>query len=133
MFCICACISGDRLIELGDARLELIDGIVQRLHLAGNGVELAAGPFRLRIELLLQRIHRGGHLVGVVGGLLHQVLQHAEACVERRLKTLHHVEQLLHLRLQLDDLFGGRVGRSRRGGENESQGGGGEERGCGGL
>ena len=59
----------------------------------------------LRVQLLLQRSHGGGHLVGFVGGLLRQVLQHAHLRVQRRLQPLHLIQQLLHLRLQLHDLL----------------------------
>ena len=95
----------NRLVELGDARLQLVDRIVQRLHLAGDGIQLAAARFALRVDLLLQSVHGRGHLVGVVRGLLDQVLQHAETGVQGGLEPLHHVQQLLHLRLQLDDLL----------------------------
>jgi hypothetical protein len=39
------------------------------------------------------------------------------------LQALHHVEQLLHLGLQLDDLFRGRVRGHGRGGEKDGQDG----------
>ena len=66
------------------------------------------------VDLLLQVVHRRAHLLGLVRGLLRQVLQHAKARVQRRLQPLHHVQQLLHLRLQLDDLLRNRVCPYRR-------------------
>ena len=63
----------------------------------------------LLIDLLLQRVDRLAHLVGVIGGLLHQVLQNPKTGVEGGLQALHHVEQLLHLGLQLDDFLWSRM------------------------
>ena len=55
----------------------------------------------LLIDLLLQSVDGLAHLVGVIGGLFDQVLQNPETGVEGGLQTLHHVEQLLDLGLQL--------------------------------
>ena len=78
-------------------------------------VQLAADRIVLRGELLLQRGHGRGHLVGVIGRLLGQMLNDAQARVQCRLDALHPVQQLLHLRLQLDDLLRrGARGRGRR-------------------
>jgi hypothetical protein len=41
--------------------------------------------------------------------LLDQVLDDAEAVVDRGLEALHHVKELLNLGLQLDDFLGGGV------------------------
>jgi hypothetical protein len=71
-----------RFIQLGNAGLQLVDRVVQRLHLAGDGVQLAVARLALRVDLLLQGVDGRGHLVGVVRGLLHQVLQDAEAAIQ---------------------------------------------------
>jgi hypothetical protein len=42
------------------------------------------------------------------------MLQNAKSRIDRRLQPLHHVEQLLHLRLQLDDVFVCRMSANRR-------------------
>jgi len=49
------------------------------------------------------------------------VLQYAKACVQRGLHALHHVQQLLHLRLQLDNFLRRRVRRRRRGSQNHGK------------
>src|ERR1039458_8637902 len=60
-----------------------------------------------------------GHLGGIVGGLLCQVLQDAKPRIQRGLHTLHHIQQLLHLGLQLDDFLGSSMcGHGRRGCNN---------------
>ena len=48
----------ERLVELGDARLQLVHRIVQRLHLPGDGVHLAVDGIALRVQLLLQSVDR---------------------------------------------------------------------------
>jgi len=116
-----------RFIQLGNARLELVEGVVQRLHLAGDGIQLTVARLALRVNLLLQGVDSDGHLVGVVGGLFHQVLQDAEAAIQGGLEPLHHVEQLLHLGLQLDDLLRGRVRGNGRGGQEHGEDSRGEE------
>jgi hypothetical protein len=50
------------------------------------------------------------------------VLYHAETRIHGGLESLHHVQKLLHLRLQLDDLLRGGVRGRRRGGQNKGQG-----------
>ena len=77
--------------------------------------------FVLAIQLLLQFVHGGVHLLGLVRGLLRQVLQHAKPRVQRRLDPLHHVQQLLHLRLQFDDLLRNRVCPHRRQGNDDGK------------
>ena len=72
-------------------------------------------------DLLLQGVHGRAHLLGLVRGLLRQVLQHAKARVQRGLQPLHHVQQLLHLRLQLDHLLRGRVRPHRRRSKNHGK------------
>jgi hypothetical protein len=51
------------------------------------------------------------------------MLQNSKARVECGLQTLHHIEQLLDLRLQLDDFFGGGM-RGKRQSEQDERGGG---------
>ena len=117
----------DGLVQLGDAGLELVDRVVERLDLAGDGVQFAVAGLALRIDLLLQGVDGDGHLVDVVGGLLDQVLDDAEAPVEGGLEPLHHIEELLDLGLQLDDLLRGGVRGDGHGGENHGEDGDGEE------
>jgi hypothetical protein len=95
----------DRLVELGDARLQFVNGVIERLNLSGGGIDFAAQAVALLVDLLLQSVHRLAHLVGIVSGLFDEVLQDPEPCVEGGLKALHHVEQLLHLGLQGDDFL----------------------------
>jgi len=97
------------LVELSDARLEFVDRVVQRLNLAGCGVDFAAERIVLLVQLLLKGIHGLGHLIGVVSSLLDEVLKDTEFLVEGGLHALHHVEELLNLRLESDDLFRGSV------------------------
>ena len=92
----------DRFIQLGDTRLQLVDRIVQRLHLSGDAVHFAAHRIVLRADLLLQGGHRRAHLIRLVGSLLRQVLQHSQTRIHCRLQPLHRIQQLLHLGLQFD-------------------------------
>ncbi len=80
----------NRFVELGNAGLELIDGIVEGLHLAGDRIQLAAARFGLRIDLLLQGVNGNRHLVGGVRCLLDLMLQDAEFGVHGGLQSLHH-------------------------------------------
>ena len=100
----------ERFVEGRDARLQLVDGIVQRLDLSGDAVHLGGGRVALRFDRLRQGVHRGGHFVHTVGGLLDQMLQNAHALGIGLLHLLQTVLELLHLGLELDHLLGGRVG-----------------------
>ena len=111
----------DGLVELRHPRLQLVNRVVQALDLSAHRIQLAARVLALRVQLLLHRVHGLSHLVGLVGGLLHQVLQHAKARVHGRLQALHHVHQLLHLRLQRDDLLRRCVGAHRCKGQQGRQ------------
>ena len=91
-----------RFVQLGNTRLQLVHRVIQRLHLSRHAVHLAAHRIALRVDLLLQRGHCRGHLVRLVGSLLRQVLQHAQARIHCGLQPLHRIQQLLHLGLQLD-------------------------------
>jgi hypothetical protein len=108
---------GNGLIEFAHARLELVNGVIQRLHLAGGAVEFAGHGFILRGDFLLQAFDGGGHAIGAVGSLFNEVLDHAKARINRGLEALHHVEKLLHLGLQFDNLlrYGVSAHRSQKG------------------
>ena len=111
MFCNCACISW---IDLSSLAMRDFSSSTESFSDCTWPETVSTLPLTasiLRVQLLLQGVHGRGHLVGVVGGLLRQVLQHAKARVHRGLQALHHVQQLLHLGLQLDDLLRNRVGR----------------------
>ena len=97
------------LIELRahfvQTRPHFVERIVQRLHLRGYLVHLAAHVVGLLRERPLQVLDRARDLVHVVGGLLDQVLHDAHALVEGLAHLRHLVLQAFHLGLELDHLF----------------------------
>jgi len=100
----------------------------------GDGCPLAsepwppgAGGLRLCIDFLLHGVDGDGQLVGVVGGLLDQMLQDAKTSVEGGLEPLHVVKELLDLGLQLDHFLGRGMRGDRRGCESERERCGGEK------
>ena len=102
------------LAQRRDPGLELVDGIVQRLYLSGDAVDLPGGRVVLGFDVLGERVHGHGHLVDRVRGLLNEMLQNAHPL---RVGLLHLLEaglQLLDLGLQLNDFFGGGVGARNR-------------------
>ena len=119
MFCNCACKSW---IDLSSLAMRDFNSSTESFSdctwpEAVSSLPLIASV--CAVDLLLQRVHGRGHLVGVVRGLLRQALQHAEARVQGRLDALHIVHQLLHLRLQFDDLLRRGVRRHGRGDNNQ--------------
>jgi hypothetical protein len=67
--------------QVGNARLELIDRVVERLDLGRELGVAGTALIVLRFQRRLQGVDRSHHLVHVVGVLLHQVDQHAHALV----------------------------------------------------
>ncbi len=99
--------------EIADARLDLVDGVVHGLNLAGDLVDLVVLRVLLLQHLLLQIVHVGRHLVDRIGALLDEILHDAHALVIGLLETGDGILQLLDLRLQLDHVPVG--GKCRRG------------------
>jgi hypothetical protein len=91
-------------IETGDARLQLVDGIIHALHLPGELIDLVSSR-ALLLHLLLQTGQGLRHAIHVIGGLFHQVLEHTHALVVGLLEALQHVLQGLDLLLELDNFL----------------------------
>ncbi len=90
---------GERLLHAGHASLELVDGVVEGLDLAGDLLVAGADGILLVLHAELQAIDRGGHGVDGVGGLLDELLEHAEALVVGLLQFRDGVLQRLDLGL----------------------------------
>ena len=107
--------------ERTEARLDLVDGVVQRLDLPGDLVDLSALRLLLGLHLLVQGVDGDGHLVDGVGALLDEVLHDAHALVVGLLKACDGVLKLLDLGLQLHHVFvdgeGGRAAEESGGEE----------------
>ncbi len=109
---------GQGLVELIEAGTQFVEGIVHRLHLAGEllqGISLRA---LLRLGGLLQGIDGGGDFGHAVGGLLHQVVHDGIALVIGLLHAHDHFLHLLHLGLQgdhvsVDGKSAGHAGKSQ--------------------
>jgi hypothetical protein len=92
--------------QIGNAGLQLIDRVVQRLDL-GRKLTVAGPPLVIFcFERSLQIVDRGHHPVHIVGVLLNQIDDDAHAFIIRCLQVLNHVLQLLDLGLQLDHFLG---------------------------
>ncbi len=87
------------LAQLGEADLEFVHGVVQRLNLAGDLVDLPGAILLLFVDGGLETVDRGGHFVGGIGVLLEQVLHDAHALVKGLLHLRHLLLQLLDLGL----------------------------------
>ena len=97
--------------------LDLVERVVERLHLVGDLVELCR--WRLPAgccSAFCKVFDRERHLVDGVGGLLHQIGKDAHALVGRLLQVCDGGLQVLHLGLQLDHvLVDGEAGWAQRG------------------
>ena len=89
------------LADFGQAHLQFIHGVVERLDLAGKLVDLRAAFALLLLQRCLQPVQSIRHFIDRVGVLLDQILHDAHALVEAALHGRHLFLQLLHLRLQL--------------------------------
>ena len=102
------------LAELGEAHLELVHGVIQRLNLSGNLVDLPGAILLLFVDGSLQPVDGDAHLIGDVGILLEQILHDAHALVKRSRHRGHLLLQLGDLRLQFDEILVDGVGGSDR-------------------
>ncbi len=109
------------LAQLGEADLELVHGVVQRLNLAGDLVDVPGAILLLFVEGSLQLVDGGGYFVGGVGVLLEQIFHDAHALVEGLLHLGHLLLQLANLGLQFDDFLAGAVGGSDPDGEEQRE------------
>ena len=91
------------LVHLIDAGLELVDRVVEVLNLSGK---LAVIILRLVGYLLLQAIHCLGQAIHIVRSHLKRMLHDGHAGGLAVLKVLDLILKLLHLFLELNDLFG---------------------------
>jgi hypothetical protein len=112
--------------DFGEARLEFVERVVERLDLTGELVDVRGGISLLFLQGGLQASDGGGHFVDRVGILLDQVFHDAHALVEAALHGGHLLLELLDLSLQLDHLFAGARsrgdGQPKRGEQGENGG-----------
>jgi len=112
------------LLHAGHAGLEFVEGVVERLDLAGDLVGFCREGVLAVLHLELHAVDGDGHLVDGVGGLLDEVLENAHALVVGLLEACDGVLELLDLGLELDHvLVDGVSGQSGETHEEESRGG----------
>ena len=105
------------------AGLDLVERVVEGLHLAGELVELGVGGVVLRAHLLLEGVDGDRHLVDRIGALLDEVLEDAHALVVGLLEAGDGGLQFLDLGLELNHiLVDGEGGRRGEGKGEESEG-----------
>ncbi len=109
----------ESLAQLGEADFEFVHGVVQRLNLAGDLVDLCGAILLLFVDGSLQLADGGAHFIGGVGVVLEQILHDAHALVKGSHHRGHLLLQLGDLGLQFDDFLAGAVGGSDPDGEEE--------------
>ena len=110
------------LADFRQTNLEFVHGVVQRLDLPGELIDLATCVSLLLLQSVLQARERRSDFVDSIGVLLHQVLHHAHALVEAALHGGHLLLQLLDLRLQLNHFLIDAPGRHPSHPEHRQQG-----------
>ena len=114
------------LADLGKARLEFVERVVERLDLAAELVDAPGGVGLLLLQRVLQGAKNDGDFVDRVGIVLDQVLHDAHALVEAALHGGHLLLQLLDLGLQLNHFLAGArnrgYGQPKRGEQGEKCG-----------
>jgi hypothetical protein len=73
------------LAHFGETRFQFVYGVMQRLHLTGNLVDLAARVAGLLSQRSLQILDSRPHFVHIISLLREQVFHHAHALIERLL------------------------------------------------